>query len=330
MKNFNITISKYSTAASFNQETTNILVELKNILSGKYEKEILICRDLYNAGDKIGYKKRKSFLPALTFSGQFKGSHKQENLNQYSNFIIIDIDSINKAIIEEIKKQLFQDKFIAAVWISPSGCGLKVLMAIVSSANDHKICFDTISKYLDANYAVEVDKSGSDVCRLCFVSYDIKLLMKDSFIPFDFREFYTAKVDDQKEKKKTIASSKEKKFVSTQLVSEKELFKGTENRNNQRNRDTMIKVIKYLRKNNLSITSNYQDWFRVACAVANSFTYDLGQKYYLELCRLDGALHDEYKSQHLLEYCYRNRRLGVVDFSTVMFLAKQKGFVVKK
>jgi hypothetical protein len=329
MKNFDTIISKYPTAVSFNEETTNILEELKNILGGKYQNEVLICRELYNAGDKVGYKKSKTTLPALTFSGQFRGSHKKENLNQYSNFIIIDIDAIDKTIIEETKEKLFQDKFIAAVWISPSGCGLKVLIPIVSNENDHKICFDTISKYLDENYSVEVDKSGSDVCRLCFVSYDIKLLMKDSFIPFDFREFYVAKVDDQKEKKKTISSSKEKKFVSTQIVSEKELFKGTENRNNQRNRDTIIKVIKYLRKNNLSITSTYQDWFRVACAVANCFTYDLGQKYYLELCRLDGALHDEYKSQHLLEYCYRNRRLGIVDFSTVVFLAKEKGFVVK-
>ena len=89
---------------------------------------------------------------------------------------------------------------------------------------------------------------------------------------------------------------------------------------------TIEKIIKYLKKNNKSITVTYTDWFRVALAIANSFTHEVGQKYYLQLCELDGDNYDEYKSKYLLDYCYANRKLGKIGFPTIVYLAKQAGF----
>jgi hypothetical protein len=111
---------------------------------------------------------------------------------------------------------------------------------------------------------------------------------------------------------------------------EKSLFYATEGKNLKKDRDTIDKIIRFLRSRKLSITDNYNDWYKVGLAIANTFTYDLGLKYYLYLCEMDGSNHDEYKSVGILDYCYRNRKLNVVNFATIVFLAEQKGFLSKK
>jgi len=327
MNGINQNISKYLSVFSNLGETVSLIDELKNISSGKYKYEIIECRKLFESGNKVAYKKRKTALPSLTFSGQFNGAHKTENLVHYSGFIIIDIDGLNKEVLENVKSNLFSDKYVAAIWVSPSGNGLKVLVGVSSAPDEHKQCFDVLENYLSTKYNVEVDKSGSDICRLCFVSHDENIFIKNEFSRFDFKEYEVTPKDIITKPRK---SKSEISITDKGVYTPRAILYGTENRNKQRDRETIIRIIKYLTKNQKSITTNYSNWFRVACAVSNTFTIDLGQKYYLELCRLDGALHDEYKSQYLLDYCYRNRKIGVIDFSTIIYLAQQQGFVILK
>lgn len=321
-------ISKYSSAVDKVSEPVDLYSELMNIKNGDYKDIIDLCRELYSAGNKADYSKKKKFLPAVTFSGEFEGSRKADSLKAYSYFIIIDIDALEKETIPFLKKELFEDEFVAAIWISPSGHGLKILIATTSSSQYHKQCFDAISEYLSNRYGINVDKSGSDICRLCFVSYDENLLLKEEVIPFKFTEqSFTQQVKRTQSDMIELSAKISALRPDTSL---KKLFYETEGKNNRSNRDIIGRIIKYLRKNNLSITGNYHDWFRVACAIANSFTHDIGEKYYLELCRLDNDLHDEYKSQNLLEYCYRNRKAEGINFATIVFLAGEKGFILKK
>jgi hypothetical protein len=88
------------------------------------------------------------------------------------------------------------------------------------------------------------------------------------------------------------------------------------------------KIIGFLRVRELSITGSYESWYRVALSIANTFTFDLGRNYFLELCRLDGPEHDEEKSIHLLEYCYKNRRIGEITLSSLIYFAVKKGFII--
>ncbi len=321
---FNKIISKYPNPFSANPLASNIVDELNDIGNGKYFKEITICRDLYTK-DKTSYSKAKLGLPALTFSGNFNGAHKKENLIDYSHFIIIDIDNLDPETIKSKKYLLFKNDFVSSIWLSPSGYGLKALINVASSPEMHKYAFDSIAKYLYLNFDIQADKSGSDICRLCFVSYDPDILMKEASSPFDFKNFAESVPEDQNPQK--ISTPTDKKMQGIQAL-EKELFFGTENRNSKRNRSTMSKIIKFLKKTNQSITSSYDDWFRVSLAIANSFTYDLGEKYFLDLCRQDLENHDEYKSKLTLEYSYRNRRNRAIDFSTIVFLSQKKGFKI--
>jgi hypothetical protein len=63
----------------------------------------------------------------------------------------------------------------------------------------------------------------------------------------------------------------------------------------------------------------------VAFAVANTFTHDVGERYFLRLCRLDGTNHDEVGSKKLLRYCYLNSR-GKITFRTIIRFAILNGY----
>ena len=43
-------------------------------------------------------------------------------------------------------------------------------------------------------------------------------------------------------------------------------------------------------KRNLSITNSYEEWYRIALAIANTFTYEIGEKYFLKISKIDDGL----------------------------------------
>jgi hypothetical protein len=63
------------------------------------------------------------------------------------------------------------DPHIIAAFVSPSGRGMKVIVAIPAGAEDHALAFESVKSYL-ATYDLEADESGKDVSRLCFLSHD--------------------------------------------------------------------------------------------------------------------------------------------------------------
>jgi hypothetical protein len=77
-------------------------------------------------------------------------------------------------------------------------------------------------------------------------------------------------------------------------------------------------MLKFLRNRRLAITGDYEKWFRIAYAISNTFTYDIGEKYFLQLCQLDGTRHDEEKSISMLQYCYVNSKCNI-SFGTIRY-----------
>lgn len=105
--------------------------------------------------------------------------------------MIVDIDKLET--IELIKSQLKSDRHVISVWTSPSGNGLKALFNVeyANPLNDeeiwvlHEYCaFPQIENYLSTNYGIQVDRTGADITRLCFVSSDSDIHLKREFEPF--------------------------------------------------------------------------------------------------------------------------------------------------
>ena len=64
-------------------------------------------------------------------------------------------------------------------------------------------------------------------------------------------------------------------------------------------------------------------------AIANSFTYDVGEKYFLKLSSLDKGKYSEINCKNFLLNCYETRS-GAVNFSTIVYFANAKNYQTKK
>lgn len=297
--------------------TIKMFEELHHIRNGTYKNIIQNCREALQHGDEVLYKKLKSSLPAVTFCGEFNG-RKASNIVEYNNLMILDIDDLSKNDFLKIRNSILNDKYILSLWDSPSGKGLKCLIKINSSIDKHKAVFNSLRLYFLENYQIIVDKSGKDISRLCFSSWDENIYYNPT------SEIYSDFVDFKVERQKNIKALKPITLALSAYA--------TEGLNKKGNRFLIKKIIDYLTKRNLSITNSFDSWIKVALGISYSFSYDVGEKYFLTLCRLDAEKHNEEKSITLLQNCYNNRKLNsndIITFATIIFLAKENGFVIK-
>jgi len=325
----NTLVTKYAHVSSSQGVNVELYDELHKIGNAHYKALILPCRLAYNENPTL-YSKLKLTLPSITFCGTFNGRHRAEDLAEYNNIMLVDIDKISSDEIIKIKEKALNDPYIFACWLSPSGHGLKTLIRIDSTPTMHKFYFSQVEDYLFSNYGIQADLSGSDICRLCFISYDENIIIKADSKTFPIHEeswLLDAMAVHTKEGIEPIrnVSGKTKELFSTV---EKQLKYKTEGRNKFSEKELLRKIIIYLRKNILSITDSYSNWIKVGFAIANSFTFDIGQAFFLELCRLDGNQHDEYKSERQIELCYIKRKPDEVKFASITYLAIKKGFVL--
>ena len=160
-------ISKYKSFTS-NPEDTTIEKTIDDIAGGKYKRQIETLRK-YEKGDSK-YSEEKKRLPHFTASGAFLNRRKADDLYKYSHCIVLDIDEILNP--ESLKKELITDPHTHFAFISPGGMGLKVWVKVDSQKEYHQIAFNQLVAYFEQKYGIEVDKSGKDVSRACFYSYD--------------------------------------------------------------------------------------------------------------------------------------------------------------
>lgn len=301
-----------------------ILDEIKN---GKYADQIQRLRALLENGHFDKYSSHKKNLPAVTFCGTFDHKRRKEFLNNYTYLTVLDIDKINKADFDNAKNSIDNDPYVLASWISPSGNGIKGLVKLEyykelpkGLIDDfHKTAFLRLSEYFKSEYGIKLDESGSDTTRLCFLSFDPKLSLNTNCIPFRIENITLPLLI------KTETTRIPKKLTNK---NPKDLLFNPTGKNNPQYRALIQSMIKFLVKRNISITYSYEEWYRVAYALANTFTYELAEKYFLKLSQIDEDKYDENNCKNMLANCYENNK-GKISFSTIIFYTKNKGFVIR-
>lgn len=119
--------------------------------------------------DKSNRNILKQKLPAICFSGKFT-KRSDKAIKEHSGLICLDFDGYktNRDMLQE-KEKLSKDKFIYSVFISPSGNGLKALVKIPTSTENHKNYFLSLQTYFNSEY---FDKTCKNISRVCYESYD--------------------------------------------------------------------------------------------------------------------------------------------------------------
>jgi hypothetical protein len=324
-----VKISYHANAWSDPSCQVSIIEVLTWLKNGKHKNDVSLLRTFLRNGEQDKYDAQKLKLPCVTFGGTFAPKRRIECMTHYNQLLVLDVDDLSSAELNNIKQLMFNDEHVISIWESPSQLGIKGLVQL-EEKNDysypgdqifHKAAFRSIAEYFLSKYQIVLDKSGNDLTRLCFCSYDPDIKLKDSFESFIVTD-YSEKVS--RKEAATEDTRKPAKQKST-VRSSKDRFFNPASRNEPKNRKTMKSIIRYLTHKNISITNDYVSWFRVAMAIASSFTLDIGMEYYLKLCRLDGPSHDENGSANLLLSCYENSKKQI-HFQTLVYLAQNKGF----
>ncbi len=138
--------------------------------------------ELRNIQDKKAARKFKAAnFDYVTFSGIFS-KRSDDALIRHSGLLTIDFDHISN--IAELKSMLLQDEYFDTelLFISPSGDGLKWVIPIDISTATHQDYFRAIASYIKQTYGLDIDQSGKDVSRACFIAHDAEAFINPKYI----------------------------------------------------------------------------------------------------------------------------------------------------
>ncbi len=144
------------------------------IRSDTYE----VLTNKLRSADSSAKKRIKSTMDYVTWSGRFAPTRLATNIVQHSGYICLDYDHVDN--LWETRLQLQGDPHTAALFVSPSGDGLKLIVEVKDLATEtdvpwpdrHKEAFVDLVFYFRQHYGLEADASGSDVSRACFLCRD--------------------------------------------------------------------------------------------------------------------------------------------------------------
>jgi hypothetical protein len=158
---------------------------LQRIRDGEWELEIDMVRDAVANENDAETKRLKLELPAVLWSGTFS-MRRASKLIRHSGLICLDLDDVEEfSQLEPLRKRINDDPCVAAVFRSPRGNGLKVLMVADDPNPDHQAFFEAAKSHFLVAHNLPIDNSGKDVSRLCFVSHDPDLFIRADPTPLN-------------------------------------------------------------------------------------------------------------------------------------------------
>ena len=146
------------------------LVQVYNAITGEYYKQN--TEKLRSISDTVQARKYKAAnFDYCTFSGVFT-ARNDKSLVTHSELMCIDFDHVQN--IDTLRQALLADEYFDTqlLFVSPSGDGLKWIIEIDIRKAPHGEYFASVANYILQTYSVEVDKSGKDISRACFLPFD--------------------------------------------------------------------------------------------------------------------------------------------------------------
>jgi putative DNA primase/helicase len=138
---------------------------------GKYRDKVERIRAITDQGRRNEQKRQT--LPIYCFSGTFT-YRSEECMTAHSGLAIMDLDHMKPDALLAARHRLTNDPNVFALFLSPSGDGLKVLFRIPPDIADHRRHYVALLDYLGIT---EADKRTKDPSRACFVSWDPDLYL---------------------------------------------------------------------------------------------------------------------------------------------------------
>ena len=174
---------------------------IEEIRNGSYKKQVEEIRKINTEKGKEEADKLKKNLMAFTASGTFENHRRINDITAYNQCVILDFDDISADHLEEAKDRATLAPYTLAAFISPRGTGLKIIIQVNTDLDTHGLAFQQVADYYAQALNEEVDPSGKDCSRLCFMSWDSDAWYNDEAEVFTV----SVKVPEQKETKPVLS-----------------------------------------------------------------------------------------------------------------------------
>ena len=197
-----------------NPHTTTLEKALERIKNGASKTKILEIRRKVQAGED--YEADKKGLPCVLFSvAKVKQTISRRDIEtfredasvvEHSGVFTLDWDSCDVAQkIEQLKK----DPYILAVWLSPSGTGVRALVKCPANIANHNLYY---TAFLD-RYP-ELDSTSRNISRVTFESYDPDIWINWSALTWDKK----LTEEQRRNNKEKEANRRGKSVISTAVA----------------------------------------------------------------------------------------------------------------
>lgn len=292
------------------------LADVYLYLSGSLLKERTEqLRRISNPDENREYKAAN--FPFVTFSGAFR-YRKEKGLIEHSGLLVLDFDHVPD--VEALKMQLLTDRYIETelLFTSPNGNGLKWVIAIDATRYSHSQWFDAVSRYITATYSVEVDKSGRDVCRVCFLCYDPDAFLHPRHGKMDRLfpgEVYTT-TRQRFEPEKWLQQTTTKKQAAPVPI----------NKTATRQQHEVEVVLRRIEAFQIDLTCEYNDWVKLGFALADGFG-ECGREYFHRVSRFNAG-YNATDCDTQFTKCLNGKRTGIT-LRTFFAAANDAGINVK-
>lgn len=276
------------------------------IIGADAQNQTAQLRKLTDPAEARNYK--GYYFDYCTFSGVFT-SRNDKALVEHSGLLCIDFDHLgDEAECNRVKELLLNDEKIETrlLFVSPSGIGLKWIVSIDLKLAPHAIFFQAIVEYMKKRYQLEVDKSGRDLSRPCYLPYDPHAVIHEYdrnkqakfFNPYDWIE----------EKKKTVKSEV---HSAVHRVYE-----------NDDLNDSIEKLTQQVELMHVDIAPSYDEWRDLGFALADGLG-ESGRSYYHRLSSLHADYSEVETDKKYTSYLASHN--GNISVSTFFYLVKNAG-----
>jgi hypothetical protein len=263
-------------------------------------------------------KKLKQKLPCVTISASFNKIRNLENIKQKNKLICIDIDRFakgkkaksNNCIDMLLVKELFiNHPSTLYTGFSCSGDGVYAILKIYDE--------EALDEYFElfqekfANIGINIDNACKDYTRLRFFSVD-----KEAYYNPNAKAY--RKKENALQAKEPVEKAKESKVERITEPRER-ILERLDNWSK-----TKI-IVEEAERHLIDITSNYQDWIKLAAALHNEFGED-GRESFHRLSKI----HPDYKYQDCDEKFNHCKKMNKVSINSLMYIADSYGIRYKK
>lgn len=230
-------------------------------------------------------------------------------LLESSGFVIIDIDHISETglSLQELKDRISEDKEIGVrlVFTSPSGDGLKVVCRVSSQITDkdsYKTAYNSLRYFINSKYGEIVDKSGSDIDRLCLLCCD-----RDARIQ-DYDETFSPDLHPVPQRERPVRD-----YQYT--------YSGE---------DGIEEIVRRVEESGLDIAPDYADFLKLGYMFANEVGGQRGLDLYTRVCRVHTNRGGYSITEEEIRNQYNKCKGGYSDKGVFINIAKRMGIDVTK